>query len=94
VAKTELAIDSGISPDLRDTSAKGSPLMVIVIYAILLLGCSVTLSAVAFLVGRCGRKLPIDDVLPRVVHSARFDADDDRPCTVSGSPGPRWPRAS
>jgi hypothetical protein len=68
--------------------------MVIVIYTLLLLGCSAVLSAVTFLVGRCGRRLPIDDMLPRVVHSARFAPEDDCLRTVSDDAGPRWPRAS
>lgn len=57
--------------------------MVTVTYTALFLGCSVTLSVVTFLVGRCGRKLPIDDTLPRVVHSARFNSENDHSC---GSP--------
>jgi hypothetical protein len=51
--------------------------MVTVMYTFLFLGCSIALSVVAFLVGRCGRKLPIDGALPRVVHSVRFRPDND-----------------
>jgi hypothetical protein len=51
--------------------------MVTVMYIFLFLGCSIALSVVAFLVGRCGRKLPIDGALPRVVHSVRFRSDND-----------------
>jgi hypothetical protein len=65
--------------------------MGIVIYTLLLLGCSVVLSAVTFLVGRCGRRLPIDGTLPRIVHSARFDSADNGSGTCSGSAGPQWP---
>lgn len=50
--------------------------MVTVMYTFLFLGCSVALSVVAFLVGRCGRKLPIDGALPRVVRSVRFRPDE------------------
>jgi hypothetical protein len=56
--------------------------MVIVMYTFLLVGCSIALSMVAFLVGRCGRKLPIDDALPRVVHSVRFSPENDHPGTI------------
>jgi hypothetical protein len=65
--------------------------MVIVIYTLLLLGCSAVLSAVSFLAGRCGRRLPIDGLLPRVVHSARFDPPDDCPDTGAASARPKWP---
>jgi hypothetical protein len=41
------------------------------------LACSAVMSALAFMVGRCGRKLPIDGMLPRVVHSARFRSEED-----------------
>lgn len=51
--------------------------MVTVMYTFLFLGCSIALSVVAFLVGRCGRKLPIDGALPRVVRSVRFRPDND-----------------
>jgi hypothetical protein len=40
------------------------------------LACSLALSIVAFLIGRCGRRLPIDDMLPRAVHSARWGPDE------------------
>ena len=62
--------------------------MFIVIYTLLLLGCSTVLSVVAFLVGRCGRRLPVDDMLPRVVRSARFGSEDP------GTARPRWPHPS
>jgi len=51
-------------------------LAVIIVFA---LACSTAASVLAFMVGRCGRKLPIDGVLPRVVHSARFPPEKDRP---------------
>jgi hypothetical protein len=37
--------------------------------------CSTAMSILAFLVGRCGRKLPIDGALPLVVHSTRFSPE-------------------
>jgi len=37
------------------------------------------MSILAFMVGRCGRKLPIDGMLPRVVYSARFNPEKDKP---------------
>lgn len=45
--------------------------------------CSAAMSILAFMVGRCGRKLPIDGMLPRVVYSARFSAEKDRPRPAS-----------
>ena len=58
--------------------------MVTVMYTFLFLGCSIALSVVAFLVGRCGRKLPIDGALPRVVHSVRFSHEPgDKPRSVA-----------
>jgi hypothetical protein len=51
-------------------------LAIIILFA---LACSTALSILAFMVGRCGRKLPIDGILPRVVHSARFGPEEDRP---------------
>jgi hypothetical protein len=47
--------------------------------ALVVLACSAAMSILAFMVGRCGRKLPIDGMLPRVVHSARFSPDKDTP---------------
>jgi hypothetical protein len=44
----------------------------IVIVFLLFIGGSVLMSCIAFLVGRCGRRLPVDGMLPRVVTSARF----------------------
>jgi hypothetical protein len=66
----------------------------IVIFFLLLIGCSILMSCVAFLVGRCGRKLPMDDMLPRVVHSARFGAERDQSCTPPGSADAWWPHPS
>jgi hypothetical protein len=43
------------------------------------LACSAVMSILAFMIGRCGRKLPIDGMLPSVVHSAQFSPEKDRP---------------
>jgi hypothetical protein len=67
--------------------------MGIVIYTFLLLGCSGVLSVVTFLVGRCGRRLPIDGALPRIVQSARFDSADDSSGACSGRTDTQWPPA-
>jgi hypothetical protein len=50
-------------------------LAVITLFA---LACSTAMSALAFMIGRCGRKLPIDGMLPHVVHSTRFNPEKDR----------------
>jgi hypothetical protein len=65
-------------------------LAVIIAFA---LACSAAMSIVAFMVGRCGRKLPIDGMLPRVVHSARFSPGKDRPQYAPEPSGPSLPRA-
>ena len=52
------------------------------------LACATATSVLAFMVGRCGRKLPIDGVLPRVVHSARFSPEQDRPRPAPEPAGP------
>ena len=65
--------------------------MDIVIYALFTVVCSISLSIVAFLVGRCGRRLPIDGMLPRVVHSARFGPQDECQHAGSGIAGTSWP---
>ena len=57
------------------------------------LACSTAMSILAFMVGRCGRKLPIDGMLPRVVHSARFSPEKDRPQYAPEPSGPNLPRA-
>jgi hypothetical protein len=68
--------------------------MDIAIYAFFTIACSISLSAVAFLVGRCGRRLPIDGMLPRVVHSARFGPQDEPEHAAAGTQGPGWPHVS
>lgn len=65
-----------------------------VIIFLLFAGCTVLMSCVTFLVGRCGRKLPVDAMLPRVVQTARFGPDQDQPCTLAGSAEARWPYVS
>jgi hypothetical protein len=64
-------------------------LTVIIFFA---LACSTVMSILAFMVGRCGRKLPIDGMLPRVVHSARFPPDEkDGPHLAPEPARPHWP---
>ena len=55
------------------------------------LACSTAMSILTFMVGRCGRKLPIDGMLPRVVHSARFSPEEDGPRPASQPAKPTWP---
>jgi len=52
---------------------------------------STAMSILAFMVGRCGRKLPIDGMLPRVVYSARFSPEKDGPRLVPEPARPNWP---
>jgi hypothetical protein len=65
-------------------------LAVIILFA---LACSTAMSILAFMVGRCGRKLPIDGMLPRVVHSARFSPEKDGPHPAPEPARPSWPYA-
>ncbi|MBO0806209.1 MAG: hypothetical protein J2P25_24440 [Nocardiopsaceae bacterium] len=46
--------------------------MELAVITFLALAGSTGMSILAFMVGRCGRKLPIDEMLPHVVRSARF----------------------
>lgn len=63
-------------------------LAVIILVALV---CSTAMSILAFMVGRCGRKLPVDGMLPRVVHSARFSPEKDKPCPAPEPTRPSWP---
>jgi hypothetical protein len=65
-------------------------LAVIIAFA---LACSIATSILAFMVGRCGRKLPIDGMLPLVVHSARLSPEEDRPRPAPEPATPSWPYA-
>ena len=65
--------------------------MELAVIAILTLACSAVMSILAFMIGRCGRKLPIDGMLPRVVHSARFSPEADREHPAPEPSGPNWP---
>ena len=51
--------------------------MGLAVIILIALTCSTAMSILAFMVGRCGRRLPVDGMLPRVVHSARFSPDKD-----------------
>jgi hypothetical protein len=53
--------------------------MELAVIALFALACSTATSILAFMVGRCGRKLPVDGMLPRVVQSARFSPEKDKP---------------
>lgn len=59
--------------------------MEIAVIAVIAFACSTAMSILAFMIGRCGRKLPIDGMLPRVVCSARFspEAHSPRPAPES-----------
>jgi hypothetical protein len=65
-------------------------LAVIILFA---LACSTVMSILAFMIGRCAKKLPIDESLPRIVRSARFSPDNDRPRRTPEPARPRWPHA-
>jgi hypothetical protein len=60
-------------------------LAIITLFALM---CSTAMTTLAFMIGRCGRKLPIDGMLPRVVYSARFTPEKDsaRPAPESATP--------
>jgi hypothetical protein len=62
--------------------------MELVIITLVALACSAAMSILGFMIGRCGRKLPIDGMLPHVVHTAQFhpdkaDKDPQRPAPWS-----------
>jgi hypothetical protein len=57
------------------------------------LACSTAMSILAFMVGRCGRKLPIDEMLPRVAFGPRFSPEADRPHPCPNPRDTNWPHA-
>jgi hypothetical protein len=63
-------------------------LAIIILFAIV---CSTAMCILAFMIGRCARKLPVDGTLPRVVHSARFSPEIDRPDRAPEPARPSWP---
>jgi hypothetical protein len=65
--------------------------MELAVIALFTLMCSTAMSILAFMVGRCGRRLPVDGMLPRVVHSARFSPENDRPRPTPEPATPGWP---
>jgi hypothetical protein len=65
--------------------------MELAIIILVALACSAATSILGFMVGRCGTKLPIDGMLPRVVHSTRFDPGNDTPRPAPEPPRPSWP---
>jgi hypothetical protein len=66
--------------------------MEVAVIILVALACSAAMSLLAFMVGRCGRKLPIDGMLPRIVYSTRFNPEEDRP-RLPDPAGPNWPNA-
>jgi hypothetical protein len=65
--------------------------MELAVIILVALACSIVMSILAFMVGRCGRKLPIDGMLPRVVNSAWFSLEKDRPRPAQEPARPSWP---
>jgi hypothetical protein len=65
--------------------------MELAVVALLALACSAAMSILTFMIGRYGRKLPIDGMLPRVVHSARFSPGKDTPHPAPEPARPTWP---
>ena len=65
--------------------------MDLVVITFFAMACSAAMSIVAFMVGRCGRRLPVDGMLPRVVHSARFSQEKDASYPMPEPAEPRWP---
>lgn len=53
--------------------------MELAVITLVALTCSITMSVLAFMVGRCARRLPIDGMLPRVVRSTRFSPGEAMP---------------
>jgi hypothetical protein len=67
--------------------------MEIAVMILIALACATATSVLAFMVGRCGRKLPIDEMLPRVVYRARFGPEADQPPPAREPARPGWPPA-
>jgi hypothetical protein len=65
-------------------------LAVITIFALM---SSTAMSILAFMIGRCARRLPIDGMLPRVVRAARFGPKTDSPGHERALAKPGWPEA-
>jgi hypothetical protein len=65
--------------------------MELAVITLIALACSTAMSTLAFMIGRCGRKLPIDGMLPRVAYSARFTPEADRPRPAPEPARPIWP---
>jgi hypothetical protein len=67
--------------------------MQVAIIPLIAFACATAMSALAYMVGRCGRKLPIDGMLPRVVYSARFSPEPEGPGAEPEPARPSWPAA-
>jgi hypothetical protein len=71
----------------------GVPAVELAVIALLALACSAVISILAFMIGRCARKLPIDGMLPPVVHTARFSPEKDKSLPAPEPTRPTWPHA-
>jgi hypothetical protein len=67
--------------------------MELTVITLIALACSTAMSILAFMTGRCSRKLPIDAMLPRVVNSARFNPETDEQHPAPEPARPSWPHA-
>ena len=65
--------------------------MEVAVIILVAIACSTAMSLLAFMVGRCGRKLPIDGMLPRIAYSARFSPEDGP--RLPDPTRPNWPNA-
>jgi len=67
--------------------------MALAAFILIAFACTTATSVLAFMVGRCGRKLPIDGALPHVVQSARFCPEKDWTRPAPEPARPSWPNA-
>lgn len=65
--------------------------MQLVIITLIALASATAMSVLAFMIGRCARKLPIDGMLPHVVYCARLSPQADRPRPAPEPARPIWP---
>ena len=68
--------------------------MELAVIILVALACSTAMSILAFMVGRCGRRLPIDGMLPRVVYGARFHPEKQGLRLASEPTRSNWPDAN
>jgi hypothetical protein len=96
VALPELPAHRGSGTHLsaaRSNINIGSASMELAVITLIALACSTAMNILAFMIGRCGRKLPIDGMLPHVVYSAQFSPDADRPRLAPEPARHSWPYA-